>query len=175
MHNVVIICVRVINIKFVCILVVYFHCIPESPPKNKEVSSKNHRRVSERCVKLSSANPIWNWHDYFWACLIQLDWLIDWLIDNLTDWLIDWFVDWLIYLIDWMIDQLIDWLTDSFWQVILATNIAESSITVPDIKYGINYNKLWYHTNYIHKWREPCDRLTTYAKKNKLTIHVLQV
>ena len=46
----------------------------------------------------------------------------------------------------WLIDWLIDWLTVWFWQVILATNIAESSITVPDIKYGINYNDLLWLT-----------------------------
>ena len=54
-----IIVVRGINItchfKFVSLFVAYFHCIPESPPTNKEVSSKNHRKVLERYVKLNSA------------------------------------------------------------------------------------------------------------------------
>ena len=75
-------------------------------------------------------------------------WMVDWQLRQ-SDWRQDglswWPTDWFFYgLTEWDINWMIYY--SFFWQVILSTNIAESSLTVPDIKYGIvraNFLVLW--------------------------------
>ena len=75
-------------------------------------------------------------------------WMVDWPLwqsDWTQDWLSWWPTNWFFYgLTEWDINWMIYY--SFFWQVILSTNIAESSLTVPDIKYGIvraNFLALW--------------------------------